>query len=36
MRLDPWIVEVLLADGGEWFERLVDAPGDVEKILLVP
>ncbi|MFQ5921565.1 MAG: alcohol dehydrogenase catalytic domain-containing protein [Anaerolineales bacterium] len=36
MRLDPWIVEALLADGGEWFERLADAPGDVAKVLLVP
>ncbi|MSP11621.1 MAG: alcohol dehydrogenase [Chloroflexi bacterium] len=36
MRLDPWIVEAPLADGGKWFDRLVDAPGDVAKVLLVP
>lgn len=36
MRLDPWIVEAPLADGGKWFDRLVDAPGNVSKVLLVP
>ena len=36
IRLDPWIVEAPLADGGRWFDRLVDAPGDVAKVLLVP
>lgn len=36
MRLDPWIVEAPLADGGAWFDRLIDAPGDVSKVLLVP
>lgn len=35
-RLDPWIVEAPLADGGDWFDRLIDAPGDVSKVLLVP
>lgn len=36
MRLDPWIVEAPLADGGGWFDRLIDAPGDVAKVLLIP
>jgi len=36
MRLDPWIVEAPLADGGAWFDRLVDAPGDMAKVLLIP
>lgn len=36
MRLDPWIVEAPLADGGMWFDRLIDAPGDVSKVLLRP
>lgn len=36
IRLDPWIVESPLADGGQWFDRLVDAPGAVAKVLLVP
>ncbi len=35
-RLDPWIVEAPLADGGAWFDRLIDAPGDVSKVLLIP
>jgi threonine dehydrogenase-like Zn-dependent dehydrogenase len=34
--LDPWITEAPLADGGKWFDRLVDAPGDVAKVLLQP
>ncbi len=34
--LDPWIHEAPLAEGGPWFERLVEAPGDVSKVLLVP
>ena len=34
--LEPWIVEAPLADGGKWFDRLIDAPGDVSKVLLVP
>ncbi len=34
--LDPWIVEAPLEDGGRWFDRLVDAPGDVAKVLLRP
>jgi threonine dehydrogenase-like Zn-dependent dehydrogenase len=36
LRLDPWIVEAPLADGGRWFDRLIDAPGAVAKVLLVP
>jgi len=36
VRLDPWIVEAPLADGGQWFERLIDAPGNVSKVLLIP
>ena len=36
IRLDPWIVEAPLEDGGMWFERLLDVPGDVAKVLLVP
>ena len=36
LRLDPWIVEAPLEDGGQWFERLIEAPGDVAKVLLNP
>jgi threonine dehydrogenase-like Zn-dependent dehydrogenase len=36
LRLDPWIVEAPLAEGGAWFDRLVDRPGGVAKVLLVP
>ena len=36
IRLDPWIHEAPLAEGGLWFERLLDAPGDVSKVLLLP
>ena len=36
IRLDPWIVEAPLRDGGDWFDRLLDDPGDVSKVLLVP
>lgn len=36
LRLDPWIVEAPLAEGGAWFERLVDKPGSVGKVLLRP
>jgi len=36
MQLDPWIVEAPLADGGSWFDRLIDAPGNVAKVLLIP
>lgn len=36
LRLDPWIVEAPLAEGGAWFERLLGAPGDVAKVLLIP
>ncbi len=34
--LAPWIVKVPLEEGGAWFDRLVDAPGAVAKVLLVP
>ena len=36
VRLDPWIVEAPLQEAGKWFDRLIDAPGDVAKVLLVP
>lgn len=36
IRLAPWIVEAPLEDGGKWFDRLIDRPGDVAKVLLVP
>lgn len=36
LRLDPWIVEAPLGEGGAWFDRLIDAPGNVAKVLLVP
>ena len=36
IRLDPWIVEAPLSEGQAWFERLISAPGDVSKVLLVP
>lgn len=36
IRLDPWIVEAPLAEGGQWFDRLIDAPGNVAKVLLIP
>ena len=36
IRLDPWIVEAPLEEGGRWFDRLIEAPGDVSKVLLVP
>ena len=36
IRLDPWIHEAPLQEGGMWFERLIEAPGDVSKVLLMP
>ena len=36
IRLDPWIIEAPLHEGGNWFDRLIDAPGNVSKVLLVP
>ena len=36
IRLDPWIHEAPLPEGGMWFERLIEAPGDVSKVLLMP
>ena len=35
-RLDPWIVEAPLGEGGDWFQRLIRNPGNVSKVLLVP
>lgn len=36
VRLDPWIIEAPLAEGGQWFERLITAPGEGAKVLLIP
>lgn len=36
IRLDPWVREAPLDEGGTWFERLIEAPGDVSKVLLKP
>lgn len=36
IRLDPWIHEAPLGEGGDWFERLIEAPGEVSKVLLTP
>ena len=36
IRLDPWIIQAPLEDGGAWFDRLIDAPGNVSKVLLQP
>lgn len=36
IRLAPWIHEAPLAEGGHWFERLIEAPGPVSKVLLTP
>ncbi|MFL5805748.1 MAG: alcohol dehydrogenase catalytic domain-containing protein [Roseiflexaceae bacterium] len=36
VRLDPWIVEAPLAEGGRWFDRLIEEPGNVAKVLLIP
>ncbi len=36
IKLDPWIHEAPLGEGGDWFERLIEAPGDVSKVLLRP
>lgn len=36
MHLAPWIVHAPLAEGGAWFERLIHAPGNVAKVLLIP
>jgi 2-desacetyl-2-hydroxyethyl bacteriochlorophyllide A dehydrogenase len=36
LQLDPWVVEAPLAEGGNWFDRLLDSPGAVSKVLLVP
>lgn len=34
--LEPWIVESELQEGGKWFDRLTNEPGNVSKVLLVP
>lgn len=37
VRLDPWVVEAPLSEGGAWFERLsAENPGAVAKVLLRP
>jgi threonine dehydrogenase-like Zn-dependent dehydrogenase len=36
IHLAPWIVQAPLEEGGMWFERLLNAPGNVAKVLLVP
>jgi threonine dehydrogenase-like Zn-dependent dehydrogenase len=36
MKLDPWIEEAPLSDGGKWFARLLADPGNVSKVLLHP
>jgi threonine dehydrogenase-like Zn-dependent dehydrogenase len=37
IRLDPWIVEAPMSEGGKWFERLSsENPGKIAKVLLVP
>jgi Zn-dependent alcohol dehydrogenase len=36
VRLSPWIVEAPLEEGQQWFERLIEEPGGVSKVLLVP
>ncbi len=36
VRLEPWITEAPLEDGRRWFDRLIEAPGNVSKVLLVP
>jgi 2-desacetyl-2-hydroxyethyl bacteriochlorophyllide A dehydrogenase len=30
------VIEAPLEDGGKWFERLIQAPGNISKVLLVP
>lgn len=32
----PWTLDAPLADGGVWFERLINEPGSVAKVLLQP
>ncbi|MBN1875312.1 MAG: alcohol dehydrogenase catalytic domain-containing protein [Anaerolineae bacterium] len=34
--LDPWLVEAPLLEGGLWFDRLIEGPGGVAKVLLIP
>ncbi len=35
VHLEPWTVQAPLAEGGAWFDRLVEGTG-VAKVLLVP
>jgi hypothetical protein len=34
VEIDPWLIKAPLAEGGACFERLLDKPGPVAKILL--
>jgi threonine dehydrogenase-like Zn-dependent dehydrogenase len=34
--LKQGVIEAPLAEGGQWFKRLIEAPGNVSKVLLVP
>lgn len=34
--LGSWIIEAPLEEGGQWFDRLIEKPGNVSKVLLVP
>ncbi len=36
IKLDPWITEAPLEEGGPWFERLLKSEGGVAKVLLIP
>lgn len=36
IKLDPWMVDAPLSDGGVWFERLLRSEGGAAKVLLVP
>jgi threonine dehydrogenase-like Zn-dependent dehydrogenase len=38
VRLDPWIIEAPLSDGGKWFDNLTDSTSSKQaaKILLIP
>jgi threonine dehydrogenase-like Zn-dependent dehydrogenase len=36
IRLDPWVTEAPLADGGLWFDRLIDSISTAAKVLLIP
>ncbi len=36
VRLSPWVVTAPLAEGGQWFDRLVEGASGAAKILLTP